>query len=54
MKSLGDLSLTNQENEKSLASLKRMEENTIKGNNAYLVEVQKKFKLTQWIRKYKN
>lgn len=45
VKYLGNLSLTNQENERFLASLRKMEENKIKVDNAYLAEVQKNFKL---------
>lgn len=54
MKALGDLSLTNQENEKLLGTLRRMEENKIKADNAYLVELEKNFKLTQQIEKYED
>lgn len=54
VKALGDLSLTNQENERLLASLRKREENKIKVDNAYLEEVQKNCKLNQQIAKYQN
>lgn len=51
---LGELSLTNKENEKLTKKLTKMEENKIKAHNAYLEKVQKKFKLIPQIKKQEN
>ena len=51
---LGELSLTNKENEKLMSTLTKMEETKIKVDNAYLAEMQKNFKLTQQNKKYEN
>ena len=54
LQTLGELSLTNKENEKLMVVLTKMEENKIKKDNAYLAEVQRNFKLTRQIQKYEN
>ena len=46
--------MTNNENERLLATLKKMEENKVKVDNAYLAGVHKNFKIIQQLEKYED